>query len=177
MIEEKQYKILQNKLISRNIYQITTLLINGATGFTLWCNQVCCYCTIPLSTKLHHVHWILSTIEWPTASLSTVLHHETVIAPSTKMLTTPACLKYRFVLWLAWIKLCPPLKTAIISIPRENISLDTPHSDLCWISGAENSGKFFLQKNLFLWSASWAHFLGCCLRQVALVQNGLRKQF
>ena len=46
-------------------------------------------------------------------------------------LTVPACLKYELVLWLAWMRLWPPLNSATMSIPREKRSLDTLHTDLC----------------------------------------------
>ena len=53
------------------------------------------------------------------------------------VLTTPASLKYAFVLCPARMRLFPPLKTAIINIPNENMSLAVLHWDLCWISGAK----------------------------------------
>jgi hypothetical protein len=40
------------------------------------------------------------------------------------------------------MRLFPPLKTEIMSMPKENMSLAELHWDLCWISGAGvNIGK------------------------------------
>ena len=39
------------------------------------------------------------------------------------------------------MRLCPPLKSATMSMPREKRSLDTLHTDLCCVSGAVREEK------------------------------------